>query len=598
MLRHTPKKSLCGLALAGALLGSASAAETQAAASASIGAGLLAQLLFLPAGLLIAAVLLEFFARKKSSASLHRGVLAILLAAGLCSIAALSIAFTSPEKAASLSGSPFIAFNTGAAFAGIILLTCLTKWLRLKVPDSSAITPKPKPKTRGRGRGRRRAAGSPAGLATLAEAGYTLSIAAAVAALIAAPMFAKPSPHTPAVTTASPSSDQPPPELEQPELPSKPLDQEPTHPQVIATAEPDTPKPDAEPEVVDTADSPEVGSPTAKPDLVAEVSTQPEPMTEQPTVPEEPVTPTVEEPPPVGTLRKPAVRPVSIQRGGLAGVETFNKLVEPILRDRCYSCHDADKQKGDLRLDSPEAIRKGGKSGPIIIAGNIKKSYLHELISLDASDDDIMPPKGKPLTGAQIAWIGGWIREGAAMGDGVAWPVPEGGNDTGLAIDKMTDGVGSTDESAVQALLDGGVIVRKLSSDGKLLEIDFSHSDLTAGDQRLANLASLAENVHSLDLNRTKITDDDLKILSGMSNLRILHLQRTKITDAALPHLSGLGQLESLNLYNTKVSDAGLPELKKLTSLQKIYLWSTQVTPDGARELASVLGSDVVNMGE
>ena len=62
--------------------------------------------------------------------------------------------------------------------------------------------------------------------------------------------------------------------------------------------------------------------------------------------------------------------------------------------------------------------------------------------------------------------------------------------------------------------------------------------------------------------------------------------------------VAGLEHLESLNLYSTQVSDAGLEELKKLTSLKKIYLWSSQVTADGARELASVLGADVVNMGE
>ena len=236
----------------------------------------------------------------------------------------------------------------------------------------------------------------------------------------------------------------------------------------------------------------------------------------------------------------------------------------------------------------------------MIIAGNPDESYLFELISLDADDGDLMPPKGKPLSESQILWVGGWIREGAALGDGVAWPVPAGGTGTGTgsAIDAIVGSIVIPDIAATQSLLNSGVIVRKLSVGGELLEIDYSHADRVAGEMRLDELAPLAPNIHTLDLKRTKIADADLEIIATMANLRILHLQRTNITDAAIQHLSALENLESLNLYNTKVSDASLPELKKLTSLKKLYLWSTAVTPDGARDLASVLGADVVNMGE
>ena len=278
--------------------------------------------------------------------------------------------------------------------------------------------------------------------------------------------------------------------------------------------------------------------------------------------------------------------------------DTCGSSFDTILEVFDVDCHGAEKQKGDLRLDTPEGIRAGGKSGPVIVAGNHEESYLFELISLPEDDADVMPPKGKPLSEAQVSWIRGWIREGAALGDGVAWPQPEGAVDTGLAIDALTDGIGAPDAGAVQTLQNGGVIVRNLSTDGRLLEVDYSHADRAAGDLRLEELAPLARNIHTLDLKRTRISDDDLAALAGMTNLRILHLQRTKISDAAIPHLASLNNLESLNLYNTQVSDESLPALKRLTSLKKIYLWSTQVTSDGARDLAATLTSAEVNMGE
>jgi hypothetical protein len=41
----------------------------------------------------------------------------------------------------------------------------------------------------------------------------------------------------------------------------------------------------------------------------------------------------------------------------------YTHMVQPLLKNRCYSCHGAEKQKGKLRLDSKEFMLKGGKRG-------------------------------------------------------------------------------------------------------------------------------------------------------------------------------------------------------------------------------------------
>src|SRR5215467_1264254 len=47
----------------------------------------------------------------------------------------------------------------------------------------------------------------------------------------------------------------------------------------------------------------------------------------------------------------------------------FEQSVRPLLVESCYSCHSNSKQKGGLRLDSLEAILKGGDSGAALVPG-------------------------------------------------------------------------------------------------------------------------------------------------------------------------------------------------------------------------------------
>jgi hypothetical protein len=94
----------------------------------------------------------------------------------------------------------------------------------------------------------------------------------------------------------------------------------------------------------------------------------------------------------------------------------FTKDIKPIFDDRCAKCHGEKKQKSDFRLDSRDSILKGGDLGePAATPGYPEKSTLIKLISLDEDHDDIMPPKGDPLSKEQIALINTWIKEGAKM---------------------------------------------------------------------------------------------------------------------------------------------------------------------------------------
>ena len=58
----------------------------------------------------------------------------------------------------------------------------------------------------------------------------------------------------------------------------------------------------------------------------------------------------------------------------------FESRIRPLLAENCYRCHGAERQRGDLRLDSAAAIRRGGSSAiPIVVAGQPNKMIAFRL---------------------------------------------------------------------------------------------------------------------------------------------------------------------------------------------------------------------------
>src|SRR4051812_28916256 len=72
----------------------------------------------------------------------------------------------------------------------------------------------------------------------------------------------------------------------------------------------------------------------------------------------------------------------------------FESAIRPVLVEQCQKCHGAAKQWNGLRLDSHEALLRGGDSGPAIIPGQPDESRLIQAVR--HTDDDLkMPPETK-----------------------------------------------------------------------------------------------------------------------------------------------------------------------------------------------------------
>lgn len=275
----------------------------------------------------------------------------------------------------------------------------------------------------------------------------------------------------------------------------------------------------------------------------------------------------------------------------------FSDVVHPILAANCVSCHGAEKLKGDLRADSFDALKHGGKTGPAFVPGKSADSLLVHRLLLPPEDSKHMPPAGKPqLTDDQIAILQYWIDSGATPDKKV------GELDPPVAIaDAITASLGITvagppadpvpyDELAPQiASISAatGVVVTRIAPNQPWLNVNAAPAGRSYGDAELAQIAPLARNITWLSLGGTQVTDAGLAPLADMPNLERLRLERTGVTDAGLKPLARLRKLSYLNLYATPVTDDGLKTLAGLPALRHLYLWKTQVTPDAAKAFAA-----------
>src|SRR3954471_9168974 len=90
---------------------------------------------------------------------------------------------------------------------------------------------------------------------------------------------------------------------------------------------------------------------------------------------------------------------------------SFEEHVSPIFKNRCNGCHNADKQKGGLNLETFGTAMQGGGSGKVIEPADLDASTLYQLVT--HQDQPTMPPNGPKIPEAEIATIKLWIEGGA-----------------------------------------------------------------------------------------------------------------------------------------------------------------------------------------
>jgi len=132
----------------------------------------------------------------------------------------------------------------------------------------------------------------------------------------------------------------------------------------------------------------------------------------------------------------------------------FETRIRPLLAKHCYACH-AQTAMGGLRLDSREALLKGGKSGAVVVPGNAAESLLTQAVEHKHARLK-MPPAGK-LGEQELANLREWVTAGAA------WPDEHVGKGDGKSfwsfrpVQKPTDASASIDGFVMAKLAAAGL---------------------------------------------------------------------------------------------------------------------------------------------
>lgn len=276
----------------------------------------------------------------------------------------------------------------------------------------------------------------------------------------------------------------------------------------------------------------------------------------------------------------------------------YQDLVQPILKQKCWSCHNSEKQKGKLRMDTPDFLLKGGENGRIIVTGDPAKSEMIKRLLLEDSDEHHMPPKGKtPMTEDEIAILHWWIQGGADFKKKVKTLTTDAkvksilakyssgeGADGPYISSVLMEEVDAADESDIQALLNLHLVVLPVAKDQAFLEVNAINAKKIS-EKDLEGINAIKDQLVALKLSNTQVTDAFVAELIEFPRLINLQLGHTAITDKSLDALQNAPHLETLNVYGTAVTDAGILKLAKLKTLRNLYVWQSKVTDAGVARL-------------
>lgn len=299
-------------------------------------------------------------------------------------------------------------------------------------------------------------------------------------------------------------------------------------------------------------------------------------------------------PEPLATLIRITSLENTTTNSSKGGPSTFyGARIQPVFARHCTTCHGRSKHKSNLRLDSYEAVMRGGKHGAVIKPGDPKTSDLFHRVTLPMSDDDVMPPDNRRLLPAsEVKLIELWISTGASGTQAEA-------DIKGAPANSPTQSVAEVTFEEIDPL----AVAKQRASVAPLVEefqkrfpntLDYqsrASADLVVsaswmgskfGDNELAALAPLSNRIVIADFSSTAITDRSANVIAAMKQLRVLRLMHTRITDKSVLALVSLDQLESLSVFDTPITPASLPALSHLPRLRRVYAGGTLISADAS----------------
>lgn len=256
----------------------------------------------------------------------------------------------------------------------------------------------------------------------------------------------------------------------------------------------------------------------------------------------------------------------------------YAKAIAPILEQKCISCHGKDKVKGDLLLNTPENILKGGKDGSILASDKDKEAILFTRMHLPMSDEKHMPPDGKmQLTSEEVALLGRWIKAGGdfktklkeiAKTDSLFilatnyTPTFESDNKKPAKFPDLKQY--NSDYCTVYYLYNGSNEVA----------VNFYQPTFYSIDH-LKKLEKIAPQIISLNMQAMPLTKNDLAIIGKFENIEKLNLNYTKLKFEDLSALTSLKKLATLSVCGFNFNDQKVDNFLSSSKVSRLNIWST-----------------------
>jgi uncharacterized membrane protein len=288
------------------------------------------------------------------------------------------------------------------------------------------------------------------------------------------------------------------------------------------------------------------------------------------------------------------ITPVSKKiRAPFEDAYVYADLVQPILESKCMSCHNSNKAKGELIMETKELLLKGGKDGKLWDTAKADLGLLIQRIHLPEEEKEHMPPAGKPqLTNLELEILYAWIRSGANFKQRIIELSP---TDTlrimaSKILKQSTDEqyqFAAADENEIQKLSNDNRVITPLFINSPALAVNFYNRSFYTSE-RLKEIKPLGKQIVEINLDNMPVTDEDLKVLGDFINLRKLNLDNSAITGNSLEELKKLVNLKSLSLSGTTVNSTHLKELGSLPKLRTVYVWNTKMEAADIKKLEQV----------
>jgi len=260
----------------------------------------------------------------------------------------------------------------------------------------------------------------------------------------------------------------------------------------------------------------------------------------------------------------------------------YEDVLKSILNNKCVSCHNPKKTKGELLLHDGDGILNGGENGEVVVTNNASSSELFTRMNLPMEDDDHMPPEGKTQpTKEEIKLVGAWIDAGHPF----EGSIKESGLEKELFLSffpKKYDNdypdieISEASQDSIAYIEKTGVHVDLISKASNFLSVSCINKPAFS-DSDFENLVPIKSQIAKLDLGGTEVTDAIFEKLAMLPNLTILKLDNTSVTGKNIEALSSLKHLKSINLTASEFDGDNLEALSSFQKLRKVYLYKTKV---------------------